>query len=561
MVYNKMAIPKIIHLIWVGTRPLPDSYIENIKKWATLNPDFTIKLWGDSQGTLPTIAQKTADKIATADLGDRVQLVDVNTEGMMIETARYEIDRMRPNYGAASDILRYEILREQGGAYFDCDVTPPDTPLAAIKVTVDSTEQDLFGEAEIDFALPGSSDEHHHLGETNNDILISSTGGQLITQLAATVNQFYQSLLFDKDLDELDSFGPRFLYHRGLAQHQTLEAQLPTHIEQGTIQKTGPLALLPIMRARHAEDPNYAVVPISHELLRKEGAHFDTAKGWFGIPARHFEDFSSAFNCAQKELLFELKSNGVFRLDDLILTLQESLELNDQELTDLIPNIISTLNTSLEKEGFLPLHEHIKAAQLTFKYPETERFYREHSCLEKTFLLPSKHTSLADAKSFIIRLTQPFQRMHEGFRDMPELSETSERFKICRLTAEAGALHGLANFYRREIHKKLDNGTYTSEIRANFHSYLKIANTHITEHLISDISTMLSRLDAGSSDKPSLETSLQRLEQAKEQLEALKRAPASSLSMRLFGSLPKIRRGNDQASDDDMTLGDTCNIM
>jgi mannosyltransferase OCH1-like enzyme len=37
---------------------------------------------------------------------------------------RYEIDRLRPNYGASSDLLRYLILYSFGGAYFDSDVAP-----------------------------------------------------------------------------------------------------------------------------------------------------------------------------------------------------------------------------------------------------------------------------------------------------------------------------------------------------------------------------------------------------------------------------------------------------
>ena len=38
-----MAIPKIIHYVWVGKAPLPEDDLRYIEGWQKLNPDFKIK--------------------------------------------------------------------------------------------------------------------------------------------------------------------------------------------------------------------------------------------------------------------------------------------------------------------------------------------------------------------------------------------------------------------------------------------------------------------------------------------------------------------------------------
>lgn len=40
-------IPKIIHYIWVGPKPLPNLAKENIERWKTLNPDYKIITWNE----------------------------------------------------------------------------------------------------------------------------------------------------------------------------------------------------------------------------------------------------------------------------------------------------------------------------------------------------------------------------------------------------------------------------------------------------------------------------------------------------------------------------------
>lgn len=89
-----MAIPRILHHIWVGGRPLPSRYAGYIRRWRSLNPLFEHRLWGDDSIT-PHAFPYTYDLIARA---------------------------AAPTQKA--DVMRYEILYHYGGFYIDCDFEP-----------------------------------------------------------------------------------------------------------------------------------------------------------------------------------------------------------------------------------------------------------------------------------------------------------------------------------------------------------------------------------------------------------------------------------------------------
>lgn len=82
-------IPKKIHQIWLGGR-LPDKYKKLTSTWRLLHPEWEYHLWGDN----------AADDLEMANKG-------------IFGACR--------NKGMKSDIMRYEILRQQGGLYVDTD--------------------------------------------------------------------------------------------------------------------------------------------------------------------------------------------------------------------------------------------------------------------------------------------------------------------------------------------------------------------------------------------------------------------------------------------------------
>lgn len=92
MSYDLSGTPKIplkFHLIWLGSTP-PERYYTLEKQLRTLHPNFEIKLWTDYDVTQIKMINRDAYDSAT-------------------------------NYGEKSDILRYEILDQEGGVYLDGD--------------------------------------------------------------------------------------------------------------------------------------------------------------------------------------------------------------------------------------------------------------------------------------------------------------------------------------------------------------------------------------------------------------------------------------------------------
>jgi mannosyltransferase OCH1-like enzyme len=90
-------VPKIIHQIWIGPKPLP----KHAQKWQKLcnKYGYEYKLWRD------------------------------NDVGKLINQKYY--DEMKNNrcYPGMADILRYEVVYNHGGLYTDFDMTPVDLPI------------------------------------------------------------------------------------------------------------------------------------------------------------------------------------------------------------------------------------------------------------------------------------------------------------------------------------------------------------------------------------------------------------------------------------------------
>jgi len=97
-------IPRLIHFIWVGPKPFPRESVENVRTWIAKHPDWTFKFWTDRDRPLP---HKNMQKCMIQDL-KFYKLADCYAKS--------------DNYGEKSDILRYEILYQEGGTYVDHDV-------------------------------------------------------------------------------------------------------------------------------------------------------------------------------------------------------------------------------------------------------------------------------------------------------------------------------------------------------------------------------------------------------------------------------------------------------
>lgn len=87
-----ISIPKVVHRVWFGTDPIPENYESWWQGWQRQWPEHAFLTWTDAEiPRLPRVAGKIAE-------------------------AR--------NFAEKSDIARYEIVRQFGGVYLDCDVMP-----------------------------------------------------------------------------------------------------------------------------------------------------------------------------------------------------------------------------------------------------------------------------------------------------------------------------------------------------------------------------------------------------------------------------------------------------
>lgn len=97
------AIPKILHVIWLGPNEYPAESIPKLSNWLLHHPDWELYFWTDREDIVlphPRAIKKTA------------YVVDGLTS--------YFSKAM--NYGEMSDFIRFSILYDFGGVYVDHDV-------------------------------------------------------------------------------------------------------------------------------------------------------------------------------------------------------------------------------------------------------------------------------------------------------------------------------------------------------------------------------------------------------------------------------------------------------
>lgn len=87
-----MAIPKIIHYCWFGTKEIPPQEKAYIEGWTRVHPDFKVMFWNE-------------------------QNFDLNTAVPYVKQA-YEAKK----FAFVSDYVRMYALNKYGGIYFDTDV-------------------------------------------------------------------------------------------------------------------------------------------------------------------------------------------------------------------------------------------------------------------------------------------------------------------------------------------------------------------------------------------------------------------------------------------------------
>ncbi|MCI5051714.1 MAG: hypothetical protein MRY21_01090 [Simkaniaceae bacterium] len=98
------SIPRTLHYIWLGPKEFPKTSLKNVISWIRLHPDWQIKFWTDRPRITPH---------------PRMEVVQFDAYPFKELASEY---RLSDNWAERSDLLRYEILKNEGGIYVDHDV-------------------------------------------------------------------------------------------------------------------------------------------------------------------------------------------------------------------------------------------------------------------------------------------------------------------------------------------------------------------------------------------------------------------------------------------------------
>lgn len=311
-----MPIPKVIHFIWAGgEKLLPDINIERIKTWSLKNPDFEIWLWIDKKST----SQENLDIYSSSDkfgANPKIILKDITEENVVDECSRYHIDRLVPNYGASSDLLRYSIELKFGGAMFDSDiiVTNETKPLNYSGL-FDSDEQDII-------RISQYTQNHDAIG---NDAFICTPNHPFMREV-------YETAKFNHQKESNSITSPY-----GFDMHQKFD---------WTIENTGPALIIQVCKNNNMlEEEKINDVHIKfHQRIKDASLKLDRScympaasndKNWLISPPRKCSNIDEAIKITIESISFEIKNFGLLRIDDHITNIVNALNLNSSSLMDL----------------------------------------------------------------------------------------------------------------------------------------------------------------------------------------------------------------------------------
>ena len=170
-----VRIPKVIHFIWLGPRQYPPGSVENIRTWMAHNPDWRVKFWTDREREAPCKGMET---------------ILIKEYPFPFLKRCYETSE---NWGEKSDVLRYEILYQEGGVYADHD--------ANCIQSFDGLHQayDLYCGLEMPHLPMGG-----YTVTLGNGVIGSKPGHPVIKKVIETISSRWDE--FEKKYEERDPF-------------------------------------------------------------------------------------------------------------------------------------------------------------------------------------------------------------------------------------------------------------------------------------------------------------------------------------------------------------------
>lgn len=436
---QSIEIPRIIHFIWAGgTFRMPKPNLRIVLQWLVKNFDWKIFIWVDSktdakvlgsgyyqkacrrlleeeevfEGLEKSIKEKLLQQIVIQDIAGQVfdneqssstsatsstsasavnAASSANTIDFRNEYVAYEIGKLRPNYGASSDLLRYAIKYEHGGAYFDSDVHSGGTPLSSIALT-NLSNHVLYLEHYSQFRDIGAAQlaNFEAIGTIGNDAFICSKHNPLMLRLLRKAQENYKC---EGELEQVETaYGGRNIRH--VTVNRTGPGIVAELVEKSTFE--GDCRRLEGVELRRLRDGKIQLsVPANHN---------DTNWLKVGVPKK---EYNEALTAVANTIAFEIKHFNVIRIDDhindMLAATWNALRDNNDDFREadrklIVVAIMTEADKHIKKDTLL---------QVTGLFPEViEHFSKQKTLFSlKGELLEKALSQLLRPESFDIALT------------------------------------------------------------------------------------------------------------------------------------------------------------
>lgn len=345
-----MPIPKELHFIWAGgTKPMPAKNIDCVRQWKERNPEFQVNVWIEAK-SVPEEVLKNYRELPPPEgfKGTGIVLKDIHEEGVASPHAEYEINKLRPNYGASSDLIRYSILSKFGGAYFDSDVEPGEKSL---------NHNGIFDTMDKAMLVNQNS---QNIGSLGNDGFICTPNHPLMKELFKNAQQNYLKpfypgyahTLYDSEANQNKLDSTVYTTGPGSVTQTFYEAGLLGLTYSDELKRS--VAWINKLRVINQTPPQYWIDP------QTATPSIENENNWL-IPYIRALPLDEAMQAALGAIKFEAEHMGMLRLndhlDDIISSWQLSeinhaLQQNDTEDIVKLINMTEKLSpTSIEFLG------------------------------------------------------------------------------------------------------------------------------------------------------------------------------------------------------------------
>lgn len=381
------ALPKSIHFIWAGgAKRLGGKDIATIIAWTRKNPDWRTHVWVDLETTPNALALFTADfKNALEDTADgeellrRIEILDISENRYECNFRDpficYEIEKFFPNYGASSDFLRYHILYELGGAYFDTDVFPGEHSLSHI------VDEFLRPTLYLDFASQRTFEDFDENDPTvnailsalviyaaGNDAFICTKRNPLMRRFLQEAQGNYEQVKNNDDQRLMAAYGSK-------------------NIRELTIKRTGPGLIDSWLKANSEVDKQHGYLICENTLVKRlRDGTIALVKpsavnnmSWLSAGFNEYRNagsYGKAMERLKKIMEFEFKKFGVISLDEHIsdmVTACPFVQRKDVEMMIVEPVLACCVSVLEQDINFRPILE------ITGRYKATLAFAQEYN--------------------------------------------------------------------------------------------------------------------------------------------------------------------------------------